>query len=278
MKKLLFLFLMLIPSLCWPAGTITIGGTGTTTISNVVASGSVTVINMKISAKDGVAHVDLSTANVLTDHIGHLLTIIDSAGKKISGWIKAAGTGETLATTGGPLNDGELLADPTFDSAGSWTIANAGEWDVNVSNAGKATAINTGTNSLVYQNPTTSEGMLLKLTTVCDSLTGGKYRGYVAAQYLKFALIETVSSLDWYGTVGSGADNVGIDGNGGFSGTFTSISCKQVMTPSATGVTITTTKDGATYNWTSKESGFNYNDSANYIYTISGEFTVTITP
>lgn len=42
---------------------------------------------------------------------------------------------------------------------------------------------------------------------------------------------------------------------------FDEASLKQVLTPSATGVTITSTPNGGTYNWASIESGFNYNDA-----------------
>ena len=60
-------------------------------------SGSVTRANMKISAIDGTAFVDFSAADVLTNYLGGKLTITDSAGKKITGYIKAAGTGEMLS-------------------------------------------------------------------------------------------------------------------------------------------------------------------------------------
>ena len=58
-----------------------------------LASGSVTSSNMKLSAVNGTAFVDFSTANVLTDYVPYKgkLTITDSAGKKLIGYIKAAG-------------------------------------------------------------------------------------------------------------------------------------------------------------------------------------------
>jgi hypothetical protein len=46
------------------------------------------------------------------------------------------------------------------------------------------------------------------------------------------------------------------------------VTIKQVLTPSATGVTITSTPDGSTYNWATKEEGFNYNDASGYSYEI----------
>ena len=60
-------------------------------------SGSVTRTNMKISAIDGTAFVDFSAADVLTNYLGGKLIITDSAGKKLIGYIKAAGSGETLS-------------------------------------------------------------------------------------------------------------------------------------------------------------------------------------
>ena len=73
--------------------------------AGVLASGSVSLANSKLSLSNGTAFVDFSAADVLTDYIGKRIVITDSAGKKAVGYIKAAGTGETLgdelATNGG---------------------------------------------------------------------------------------------------------------------------------------------------------------------------------
>jgi hypothetical protein len=47
------------------------------------------------------------------------------------------------------------------------------------------------------------------------------------------------------------------------------VTIKQVLTPSATGVTITSTPDGSTFNWATKEDGFNCNDESGYSYSIT---------
>jgi len=70
-----------------------------------IASGGATEDNMRISAVDGTAFVDFSDANFPTDYIGKYLKVIDSAGKKIEGFTKAAGTGETL---GAEIDSGTL--------------------------------------------------------------------------------------------------------------------------------------------------------------------------
>jgi hypothetical protein len=56
-------------------------------------------------------------------------------------------------------------------------------------------------------------------------------------------------------------------GSSGQQGRFDDVSLKQVLTPSATGVTIVSTQGGSTYNWTS-DSGINGN---------SASFTAVIT-
>jgi hypothetical protein len=46
------------------------------------------------------------------------------------------------------------------------------------------------------------------------------------------------------------------------------VSYKRILTPSATGVTIVSTRGGSTQSWASQESGFNYNDASGYTYVI----------
>ena len=56
---------------------------------------------------------------------------------------------------------------------------------------------------------------------------------------------------------------------------FDDYSVKQVNTPSATGVTITSTANGSIYNWTSTDAGFKLNDT-NYTYSIVGVPTTSV--
>ena len=57
-------------------------------------TGSVTQANMRLSIVNGTAFADFSAASVLTDYLGFRLEVSDSAGKKLIGYIKAAGTGD----------------------------------------------------------------------------------------------------------------------------------------------------------------------------------------
>ena len=56
---------------------------------------------------------------------------------------------------------------------------------------------------------------------------------------------------------------------------FDDYSVRQVLTPSATGVTITSTANGSIYDWTSEDAGFNP-DAANYTYSIVGVPTTSV--
>ena len=63
----------------------------------LISRGSVTRDNSKISAVDGTSFIDPSAADIFTKKRGCMLVYKDSAGKALIGYIKAAGTGETLS-------------------------------------------------------------------------------------------------------------------------------------------------------------------------------------
>jgi hypothetical protein len=70
---------------------------------------------MKMSITGGTAFVDFSAANRLTSYLGGMLTITDSSGKQLTGYIKAAGSGETYRS--------ELLGNTAFNTTtgvGAW--------------------------------------------------------------------------------------------------------------------------------------------------------------
>ena len=64
-------------------------------------TGAVTQANMRLSTTTGVAFVDFSSAGALTNYLGYQLVITDSTSKTITGYIKAAGTGETYGSPQG---------------------------------------------------------------------------------------------------------------------------------------------------------------------------------
>ena len=223
-----------------------------------VAGAAVTLANMRISAVAGTAFVDFSTADLLTDHIGKILTVKDSAGKVISGYIKAAGTGETLGS--------EIFANPGFDADTNW-VKEAG-WTIA---GGVGVATNSDGNKGVVQLFTLGSGKLYKESAdvVVTSGTAELYIRIIEAG--PFIIVNSISSSGSYSlySVTNGVEYWhGFKAETVFTGTVDNVSGKQVLTPSATGVTIVSTPGGATYNWMYQEVGFNYNDSSNYTYEI----------
>ena len=243
-----------------------------------IASGSVTRANSRLSLVDGTAFVDFSAADVLTDYIGKRIVITDSAGKKAVGYIKAAGTGETLGD--------ELATNGGFDSdTTGWSIGNSALL-ASVAGGESGNCLQITENGVA--SPYASKGMsvvqgaLYKSNYSVKQGTSSTYRGYITGSsiYESYPVIvdrtstsEWVAQGPWYRVpIGTGNAwfvlyNIAAQGSG-LTHLFDSATFKQVLTPSATGVTITSTPNGTTYNWTSIESGFNYNDASGYTYTI----------
>lgn len=243
-----------------------------------IASGSVTRANSRLSLVDGTAFVDFSAADVLTDYIGKRIVITDSAGKKAVGYIKAAGTGETLGD--------ELATNGGFDSdTTGWSIGNSALLaSVAGGESGNCLQITENGAASPYASKGMSvvQGALYKSNYSVKQGTSSTYRGYITGTsiYETYPLIvdrtstsEWVAQGPWYRVpIGTGTAwfillNMAAQGSG-LTHLFDSATFKQVLTPSATGVTITSTPNGTTYNWTSIESGFNYNDASGYTYTI----------
>lgn len=250
--------------------------------AGVLASGSVTCANKRLSMVNGTAFVDFSTANVLTDYVGKKLVITDSTGKKAIGYIKAQGTGETLGD--------ELVVNGGFDSdTTGWTPGNSALLSsVAGGQSGNCLQITENGVDTPYavQLINTFTGGLFKFNSLFAK--GG------TATYINFYLINTTAwrpfGLNNYVLTGSWVNPIinnyytsdfkfeGGKGNlviraaaksgSGLTALFDTVSIKQVLTPSATGVTITSSPNGSTYNWASIESGFNYNDASGYTYTI----------
>lgn len=230
-------------------------------------SGSVTLANMRLSLVNGAAFVDISSAGALTPHIGKLITVTDSAGKKITGYIKAAGTGETLGS--------ELVTGWTNDARTGFDFET-------LTTSGKeiSSAVNSSARGQAYSNAmTTPQGKCFKREGVLTLNSGtaptwGPNQGstpFVGAVYNALAMAAGANS-DYY-TGSAQAGNMylwlyvvtGVATNFAISG----MSVKHVLTPSATGVTIVSTQGGAAQNWASIETGFNYNDASGYTYEIT---------
>jgi len=243
-----------------------------------IASGSVTLANSRLSLVDGTAFVDFSAAGTLTAYLGQKLTITDSANKKAVGYIKAAGTGETLGD--------ELVTNGGFDSdTTGWHIGSSALLaSVAGGESGNCLQITENGAASPYASTGMSvvQGALYKSNYSVKQGTSSTYRMYITGTsiYESYPMLadrtstsEWVAQGPWYRVpIGTGTAwfvlyNIAAQGSG-LTHLFDSATFKQVLTPSATGVTITSTPNGTTYNWTSIESGFKYNDASGYTYTI----------
>jgi len=244
-----------------------------------LASGSVTLSNMKISAADDYAFADFSTADVLTDYVPYCgkLTITDSAGKKLIGYIKAAGTGETLGKN--------VLTNGDMESFTGWVLyhgALSAETTDKIEGAqsGKFTVTGTGGLGYFYREVLADfedclyaiDGSIKNLTLGGDDhmyIEVGPYQGNRKRIFPPSVPPSTWTEFSGYYT--PPYKSIFLSCAYSLSGAWLTdnVTIKQVLTPSATGVTITSTPDGSTYNWATKEDGFNYNDAKGYSYSIT---------
>ena len=265
--------------------------------NQLVASGAVTQANMRISATtggavaSGGAFVDFGAANVLTLKLGNLLVIKNSLGHSIQGWIKAAGSGETYGS--GLIAEASAASDPYSNEAngvGDWAGLSANATSVADPYVGTYSVLGTATASnynLEHYLPANSgSGRLLKIDFAFKSskTMSSQLYSYSGTGVMNFnSSLATISSsasfvpfLNNYVTIKDIINNTSslkmyFHLTGGVVGDTCNVdnfSVKQVLTPSATGVTITSGKGNATYNWSAKDTAFNYNDSAGYTYRI----------
>ena len=244
-----------------------------------LASGSVTLSNMKLSAVDGTAFIDFSTADVLTDYVPYCgkLTITDSAGKKLIGYIKAAGTGETLGAN--VLTNGDM---ESFAGWGQYGGALSAETTDKIEGAQSGKFTLTGVLGYFYRYPAWSLDCLYAIDGSIKNLTLGSdmYIEVGPQGNRKRIFPPSVPPSTWtefsgyytppYGSILNAflSCAYGLSGNAWLTDNVT---IKQVLTPSTTGVTITSTPDGEVYNWASVDEGFDFYDPAGYTYTIEGQ-------
>jgi len=242
-------------------------------------NGSVTQANMKLSIVNGIAFVDFSAANTLTPYLGQNLVISDSAGKKLTGYIKAAGTGETYGAN-------QMNNNPGFE--GTYSAGLAPNWTLVRGTVSEYTASpHGGTSAQQINNPASNSGFLYESSL---SQTSGKlfkasvwYKALVGNGQFNWSdttsiYSATLASSAWtqsilYKTVTiTNGTSLGIYAEWASSANTNQIvyddaSVIEVLTPSATGATITSTSNGSTFSWVSEEGSFNRNDTT-YSYSI----------
>ena len=244
------------------------------TYAITLPSGTVSQAAMKISAVDGTAFVDFGLPAVLTNGVAQKakLTITDSAGKKLVGYIKAAGTGETLGAN--------VLPDGDMESFTGWQQirgALSAETTDKIEGAQSGKFTLTDTSGYFHRYPAWSLGCLYAIDGFIKNLTIGGTMcievGPSGNRKQIFPLSVPPSTwTEFSGYYTPTSSSIFISSGYGLSGNAwltDNVTIKQVLTPSTTGVTITSTPDGTTYNWASKESGFDYNDASGYTYAIT---------
>lgn len=207
-------------------------------------------LTANLSTVNGAAFI----TNPLTDlrpYLGYKATLT-AGGKTLVGWIKAAGTGETYGTE----LLGTVAADRDFSSDTGWW-SKTGSFSI-----GSNVASYNGTGDYLYRLGVTSIGFLYKNNVTINVITGGVTVefGAGADYYRGTSAVHTV-----YGTAVTDASPFSFIST--LQGTIDNVSLKQVLTPSAIGVTIVSTQGGTTQNWASND-GIDAN---------AGSFVLTIT-
>lgn len=215
------------------------------------------------------------------------ITLTDSAGKKVTGYIGAVDAVETLSGTELLNNPGfETLTsgtddDGTSDNFANWLEtnddANGEKVEATATAHGGSRAVKltkgTATTAGIRLTGSATAGKLYKLTfwTRGSSGVAGRFRIYDTTTTIVAATSTGVTSdvytqVTRYVTASAGAIYVGIHFYAGATtgnvAYFDDVSIQEVTHVGATGVHIISTAGGITRNWTSIESGFNYNDSS----------------
>jgi hypothetical protein len=128
---------------------------------------------IRISSVDGTAFVDTADATLaaaLAANAGKYLIITDASGRYLKGWIKAAGTGETL--------DSELVTNGNFaawsgDNPTSWTLSGTETGTAYVTESAGKCRIVTDSAIMGINQVVMVAGALHKLTLAVDIVTSG---------------------------------------------------------------------------------------------------------
>ena len=240
-------------------------------IELMTLSSTTTYSGVKLSLANGYAFFDLGIPNPMSLSLNHKLTVIDSTGKQAMGYIKAAGTGETYSAD--KVVNGGFTSD-----TGNWTHIDCSLASIAGGVSGNCLEITRtgGSVQYCYQDiGSLQSGGVYYVDYYVKSGTSGNETSWVAVTHVSTTtyIAKTTAAAWSYGVF-----NVALTGASlriylykisSTAGTmlFDTVRLYQILTPATTGITITSTPNGTTYNWESIESGFNYNDTA-YSYRI----------
>ena len=229
-----------------------------------------TVEGMRISAIDGTSFIDNAAALTAYYDGHHLIEIEDSAGKVLTGVLKAQGTGETLGselvTNGGfeTLDGGSPVFENWLDLAGGSSTVTASEDSYAGTYAASLNFDASGNYALIGQSDLYEEGKLYQNSFFAKTTaTPGTMRVY-GSGIVNVTLTTSYAEYSPYITGMAGSHSIafnreGSAGHASKSFLIDSVSLKQVLTPSTLGATIVNTINGATQNFLTKDADFTYN-------------------
>lgn len=231
---------------------------------------TLSAVTANIATVNGEAMISIPSID-LRPYVGFKVSIA-AGGKTLVGWVKSAGTGETYLEK---VLNGSVSTDTSNWTAGDSAISSvAGGQDGNC-----LQVANSGANfGYAYQQLVNGSGALFYFSAYFKSGTatgarlligtgpasGNLYNPGVTwtdVNWTQHTVRKTTASTNVTVSLYSWSD---VNGQTSF---WDTISALQVLTPSATGVTIVSASGGSTYNWTSND-GIDPN---------AASFTMTIT-
>jgi hypothetical protein len=263
-------------------------------------AGTVTLANTKISLVDGIAFVDLgATINLATHPAGTAFSLCAATNPThcITGYVKAAGTSESLTEkiVGGDCeaftgsSPAQVVTGWTKHTSGGYagtytqedTIKHANSHSQKINLANETYYLSTNTFAL-------TAGKLYKISVWLQSDQSISASIDISSHIEALVSPNTIPANNWKNTIFYFV-SVSSDTNGGeiystlaYTANFyiDDVSISSVDAPGSTGVTITSTAGGTTYNWaTNTLTTSDYNDAGGYIYTITDQVaTPTASP
>jgi len=215
-----------------------------------------TISSLRISSVDGTAFLDNCAALVPYADGNHLVEIYDASGRMLRGYLSSVGSAEGLSETEKIANSDFQLGDTGFTKEGAWAISDIGAGDY------QAVATNNAVNTHLYSIMSgLTVGQLFKATAVCSNFTDGSVAVFLPDGSLTGNTLTGTGTSTRYHTLMSTGNQLGGVKilTAGSDLRISSISVKQVLTPSTSGATIVSAKGGATQNFTYKNSSFTYN-------------------
>jgi len=246
-----------------------------------VASGSITVGNLR---------ADLTSDNAFVAPVGvdlsayqdgrHIFRAVDASGYVAFGFIMSTPpSGPTLASTGGPLNDGNLVTNGTFETDTSgWSSYAATLSKVDYDSKTNVLSVaDNGSFTQAWQSFTVVSGGLYKDTREVQTQNiGGNglctvKDGNSAFTALLSGLRELTPPLSaiwqtfsFYVTTISTTVSIAAHSSGANACYYNDISFQRVTDPASTGARIVSTKGGATRAFTYQHASFNPNAACTY--------------